>query len=147
MELMAKHKDTQSTIGLRQTLMGKAIGMTIYQNRTGVSIETLGDFEVSPFVISPVLSDFSRLMEQDKAIEPRVEKVEDKRWLLFTGAHYTTVVTLFYNEPSPLQTREIERLHRDFETANNLMLEKGRVDSKKLAYPFVVFIQQKLKKA
>lgn len=147
MTLMTNAKDTQSTLALRQEYMGKALGMVIYQNKTGVSIETLGDFDVSAFVISPVLNDFSLLMEAHKTIEPRVEKLEDKRWLLFTGGRYTTVVTLFRNEPSPNQRREIERLHSDFETANEALLEKGTLDSRKMAYPFIVFVQKKLKKA
>lgn len=146
-DLMGQNADKSTTIALRQEHMGKAIGMTIYQNRTGVSIETLGDFEASPFVIAPVLNDFTRLMEAGKPIEQRVEMLAEKSWLLFTGGAYTTVVTLFHNEPSPLQMREIERLHRDFETANKQHLQTGALDSKKLAYPFMVFVQKKLKRA
>ncbi len=145
--LTAKNGDNKSTIALKQEYMGKAMGMIIYRNKTGVSIETLGDIEVSAFVISPILNEFSMLMETGKAIEPRIVKLEEKRWLLFSGGSYTTVVTLFHNEPSQQQTREIERLHHDFEVANKAMLEKGKLDSEKLAYPFMVFIQQKLKKA
>ncbi len=144
-DMLGQNKDKNTTIALRQEHMGKALGMSIYQNRTGVSIETLGEIEVSPFVISPVLNDFSRLMEAGKPIEQRVEMLAEKSWLLFTGGSYSTVVTLFRNEPSPLQMREIERLHHDFEVANKQYLEKGNLDSKKLAYPFMVFIQQKLK--
>lgn len=135
----------QSTIAIKQEHMGKAIGLVIYQNRTGVSIETLGDFDVSAYVISPVLNDFSRMMESQRLIEHRTIQLDDRRWLLFAGGRFTTVVTLFRNEPSPLQVREIVRLHNDFEIANAPLLEKGHLDTKKMAYPFVVFVQQKLK--
>jgi hypothetical protein len=134
----------KSTIAIREEYMGKAIGLGIYLNKSGVAIETLGDFDVSAFVISPVLSEFTPMMESGKAIEPRAGKLKDKRWLLFTGKCYTTVATLFHNPPSPLQIQEIERLHQDFETANALLLEKGLPDSKKMAYPFMVFVQKKL---
>lgn len=137
----------KSTIALKEEYMGKAVGLVIYQNKTGAAIETLGDFEVSAFVISPILNEFTRMMESHEAIPPRVEKLKDKRSLLFTGKGYTTVVTLFHNPPSPLQIQEIERLHQDFETANAALLEKGLPDSKKMAYPFIVFVQQKLKKS
>lgn len=137
----------KSTIALKQEYMGKAVGLSIYQNKSGAAIETLGDFEVSAFVISPVLNEFTPLMELGKVIEPRVQKVKDKRWLLFTGKSYTTVATLFHNPPSPQQIQEIERLHQDFETANAALLEKGLPDSKKMAYPFMVFVQHKLKKS
>lgn len=138
----------QSTIAIRQEHMGKAVGLVIYQNRTGVSIETLGDFDVSAFVISPVLNDFTRMMEAQRLIEQRTIQLDDRRWLLFAGGRFTTVVTLFRNEPSPAQVREIMRLHNDFEIANALLLERGgQPDGQKLAYPFIVFVQQKLKNA
>lgn len=144
MAAIKQAKGEKSTIAIKQEYMGKAVGVSIYQNRTGVAIETLGNFDVSAFVISPVLSEFSRMMEKAEAIPPRTEKLKDKRWLLFTGRRYTTVVTLFHNAPSPMQTREIERLHQDFETANSSLLQKGLLDTKRMAYPFVVFVQKKL---
>jgi hypothetical protein len=143
--LMNGQKDMNTTVGLRQEYMGKAVGMVIYQNRTGVSIETLGNFDVSAYVISPVLNDFSLMMESGRVIVPRVEKLAGKRWLLFNGGAYTTVVTLFHNEPSRSQMREIERLHHDFEVANKGLLERGSLDARQMAYPFIVFVQQKLR--
>lgn len=136
----------KSTIAIKDEHMGKAIGLRIYHNKNGGVIETLGDFEVSAFVISPVLAEFRQLIAAEKLIRPRAEKIEDKRWLLFTAEPYTTVVTVFRNEPSPLQIREIQRLHHDFEAANGGLLKQGQPDAKSLAYPFHVFVQRKLKK-
>ena len=136
----------QSTIAIKDEHMGKAVGMRIYHNRTGAVIDTLGDFQVSAFSISPVLAEFGQLMAEDKHVRPRTERLEDRRWLLFAAQRHTTVVTLFRNEPSPLQIREIQRLHQDFETANQNLLDKVQLDSKELAYPFHVFIQRKFRK-
>lgn len=136
----------KSTIAIKDEHMGKAIGLRIYHNRSGAVIETLGDFEVSAFVISPVLAEFRQMIAAEKLIRPRAEKIEDKRWLLFAAEPQTTVVTLFRNEPSPLQIREIQRLHHDFEVANASLLAHNQPDSQRLAYPFHVFVQRKLKK-
>jgi hypothetical protein len=136
----------KSTIAIKDEHMGKAIGLRIYHNRSGAVIETLGDFEVSAFVISPVLAEFRQMIAAEKLIRPRAEKIEDKRWLLFAAEPQTTVVTLFRNEPSPLQIREIQRLHHDFEVANGSLLAHNQPDSQRLAYPFHVFVQRKLKK-
>jgi len=133
-----------ATISIRQAHMGKAIGLMIYHNKTGMFVETLGAFDVPPALISPILNDFSMLMEADRAIDRRVEKVGERQWLLFAAGRYTTVITLFHNEPSAQQSREIERLHHDFEVANANMLSGIRLDASKLAYPFTVFVQQKL---
>ncbi len=138
-------KGDQSTIALKDAHMGKALGMRIYHHKTGAAIETLGTFDVSAFAISPVLAEFRQLVANDKIVRPRAERLEDRRWLLYAAQPCTTVVTLFRNEPSPLQIREIQRLHQDFETANASLLNQGHLDSKTLAYPFTVFVQRKMR--
>ncbi len=134
------------TVGIRQAYMGKAIGFLIYHNKSGMFVDTLGMFDIPPSRIAPILNDFSTLMQGSSLIDRRVEHFSEKHWLLFAAGKYTTVVTLFEHEPSAMQSREIERLHHDFETANQHQLTNSRVDASKLAYPFLVFIQQKLRK-
>jgi hypothetical protein len=132
------------TIAIRTAHMGKAVGLVIYHNKSGMFVETLGQFDVPPSRIAPTLNDFSFMMEGRRMIERRIEKIGMKQWLLFAAGKHTCVVTIFHNEPSPQQSREIERLHHDFEVANEAQISGGRVDPTKLAYPFLVFIQQKL---
>jgi len=134
------------TYAIRQAHMAKAIGLMIYHNKSGMYVDTLGFFDIPPGRVAPILNDFSELMQGNRLIDRRVERITDKGWLLFAAGTYTTVVTLFHNEPSPAQSREIERLHHDFEVANHSQLTQSRIDASKLAYPFLVFIQQKLKK-
>jgi hypothetical protein len=143
--VMGMMQDGTSTVVVKEKHMGKAIGMTIYNNRSGTLLETLGDFEVPPEKLAPILNDFSLLMESGKLVEREVRKIGPKQWLVFAAGKYSTVVTLFHNEPSEQQNREIERLHHDFEQANASFFDKGTVDATKLAYPFLVFVQQKVK--
>jgi hypothetical protein len=133
-----------NTIALKAEHMGKAVGLAIYHHKNGTFVETLGDLEVPVQVMSPILNDFSLLLDANKLIDRRIEKIGTKQWLLFAPGKFTTVVTLFQNEPSPQQCREIERLHHDFEEANHTALISGKVDASKLAYPFIVFVQQRL---
>lgn len=136
----------QSTIAIKDAHMGKALGLRIYHHQTGALIETLGEFDVSAFVISPVLSELLQSLRAGKVVRSRAERLEDRRWLLFTVQPLTSVVTLFRNEPSPLQVREIQRLHEDFEAANEASLNTDEPDAKKLAYPFYAFVQRKYRK-
>jgi hypothetical protein len=133
------------TIAIRDSLKGKAIGLLIYHNRSGTVLETLGDFDVPVTAISGVLNDFSLLMEENQIIERKVMKQAERRWLLFVAGRHTTIVTVFHNEPSEVQMRELERLHRDFENANHAVLSRERADTSKLAYPFLIFVRRKLK--
>lgn len=134
------------TITIKEAYMGKAIGMVIYHHASGTVLETLGEFDVSVQKIAPVLNDFTQMMESQRLIDRRSEKLTERRWLLYVPGRFTTVVTLFMNEPSQDQVREIERLHHDFEEANRSLLAKDTIDTTKLAYPFLVFIQQKFRK-
>jgi len=132
------------TYAIRQAHMAKAIGLMIYHNKSGMYVDTIGYFDIPPQRVAPILNDFSEMMQGNRLIDRRIERITDKGWLLFAAGTYTTVVTLFHNEPSPAQSREIERLHHDFEVANHGQLTQSRIDASKLAYPFLVFIQQKL---
>jgi len=136
-----------STVMVKDALMGKAIGLGIYHNKSGTMVDTLGNFDVPVTLISSVLNDFSMMMQDNKLIDRRVQKVSSKQWLLFAAGKFTTIVTLFQNEPSQQQSREMERMQHDFEEANRAFLQKEQVDKDKLAYPFLSFVQQKLKKS
>jgi hypothetical protein len=87
------------------------------------------------------------MMENGELVEHEIRAIGPRQWLLFAAGKFTTVITLFRNEPSDMQVREIERLHHDFEAANRPYFVKGSVDSSKLAYPFLVFIQKKIRRA
>lgn len=143
--VMGMMQDGQSTITVKEAHMGKAIGMTIYNNRNGTLLETLGEFDVPPDKLAPILNDFTMLMESGKRVDREIRKISAKQWLMFAAGRFTTVVTLFHNEPSDLQSREIERLHHDFEEANQLFFKGTLVDASKLAYPFLVFVERKMK--
>lgn len=143
--VMGMMNDGQSTIAVKEAHMGKAIGMTIYNNRNGTLLETLGDFDVPPDKLAPILNDFTMMMESGKLVEREIRKMSTKQWLMFAAGRFTTVVTLFHNEPSELQSREIERLHHDFEEANQIFFKGTSIDASKLAYPFLVFVERKMK--
>jgi hypothetical protein len=132
------------TIGIRHAHMGKAVGLAIYHHKSGTFVDTLGQFEVSPQQIAPILNDFTQMMAENRYMERRVVQAGENAWLIFAPGKYTTVITLFYKEPSAQQGREIERLHHDFEVANDAALSMLHIDKSKLAYPFLVFVQQKL---
>jgi hypothetical protein len=135
------------TYAVRQAHMGKAVGLLIFHNASGRLIETLGQFDIATASIAPILNDLSLLNREGTAAVRQVRHYDARRWLLFSPAAHTTVVTLFHHEPSQAQMDEMERLHRDFETANLTALTTSKVDSSMLAYPFLVFVQQRVKRA
>jgi hypothetical protein len=140
--------ETGTTIAIRAAHMGKALGLMIYHNKRGTFVDTLGEFDIPPSTLSPTLNNFTSMMESKQLIDRRIIKQPDNRWLMFAAGRYTTVVSLFHHEPSAIQIREVERMHHDFELANESALKGSSViDNNALAYPFVVMLQKKLKKA
>jgi hypothetical protein len=136
-------QDDQSTIAILEAHMGKAIGVGIYHDMTRQMIDTLGEFDAPIARVIPILD---QMMASSKVGDQRTEKMSFNRWLLFIKGHHSTIVTLFKNEPSPMQCREMERLLRDFELANAQAFGGGPIDNQKLAYPFLSFIQRKVRR-
>ncbi|MEP6985532.1 MAG: hypothetical protein ABI970_08035, partial [Chloroflexota bacterium] len=89
--VMGMLSDMPATIAVREAHMGKAVGMTIYNNRSGTLLETLGDFDVSPEKLSPILNDFTMMMQSGKSVERETRKISAKQWLVFAGGIFTTV--------------------------------------------------------
>lgn len=135
-----------STIAIKHATSGKAVGLAIYHHRSGTTIETLGNFDLSPEVISPTLNEFSKKLEERKFIEAVTRKLSTGMWVVFMARTFTTAIVMFRNEPAPAQIRELERLLHDFEEANNSNLDNMNVDQEKLAKPFIGFVLRKLKK-
>ncbi len=133
-----------STIAVRKATEGKAVGLAIYHHRSGTTIETLGNFDIAPGLITPVLNEFSMKLEERSYIEPLIKEAKNGLWLVFAARQYTTIVTVFRNEPAPVQVRELQRLHHDFEEANSRYLDANMVDPGQLASPFIAFVQKKL---
>jgi hypothetical protein len=140
--VLAQAQSGPATIHIKEATKGKAQGIIIYFTADARPLETLGQFNVPAEKVSAALSEFARLSRP----ESRSERLGEGQWVLFTVGHFTTVITQFRNEPARQQIRDMERLHRDFENANRTHFQEGRVDSQKLAYPFLAFIQRKLGK-
>lgn len=136
-------RDAVSTIAVRDAHQGKAVGLIIYHHKSGMLVDSLGDFDVPVAMISPILNKFTLMLEENKFIDRYVEKVFDRRWVLYVPGRFATVVNLYENEPSEEQIRKMEQLHRDFEKANRANLDDETVDTAALAYPFAAFVQKK----
>lgn len=137
--------DGTSTVAVRDSLQAKAVGLMIYHNNSGTILETLGEPDVPIEVIGPLLNDLSGRMAAGEHIDPVVQRISERQWLVLTAGRGSTVAMQFRNEPALVQIREIERLHRDFETANRAALSRSTTAADTLAYPFLTFIEKRIR--
>ncbi len=135
--------DTEDTLHLRKRLTAKAVGMSIYNNKNGLPIETLGEFAVEAELIVPMLSSYRSAAAEIFRAGVRSAEMENGQWLCFVPGPHTTLIALFSLEPSHNQLEMVERMHKDFEAANKAALDAGNVDPTKLAYPFYSFVRQR----
>jgi len=138
-------QDSEDTLHIKKRLTAKAIGMSVYYNKSGMPIETLGEFAIEPELIVPMLSSYRSAAAEIFRAGMRSTEMENGQWLCFVPGSHTTLIALFSLEPSDNQLEMVERMHQDFEQANKAALEVGQVDPEKLAYPFYSFVQRRAK--
>jgi hypothetical protein len=135
--------ESEDTLHLKKRLTAKAVGMSVYDNKSGMPIETLGEFAVDAELIVPMLSSYRSAAAEIFRAGMRSTEMENGQWLCFVPGSFTTLIALFSLEPSNNQLAMVERMHQDFETANRAALEAGQLDPEKLAYPFLSFVQKR----
>lgn len=134
--------DVESTYHLRKSLTARPIGISVYDNRSGMPIETIGNFSVDADLLVPMLSSYRSAAREIFKSGMRSTALENGNWLCFVPGHYSTLLVLFSLEPATNQLTMIERMHHDFETANTEFLEHGYTSADQLAYPFYGFIHR-----
>ncbi len=137
----ALEKD-EETIYIRRRLTAKVLGMALYDNASGMPIESLGNFQVDSDLLVPMLSSFQSATKEIFRAGMRSSAMENGQWLSFVPGAYSTLLSLFSREPSNEQLDAVERMHRDFERANRAALEAGNADPSELAYPFLAFVRR-----
>lgn len=134
--------DAVTTIALRQATNARAVGVCIYHHRSGIILETLGRFDVAPYRLSRMLKIIGKQLAARAYVASQTEKIDGGRWLAYIPRTYTTAVFLFYNEPPLQHIRILERLHHDFEAANQQFLNGVSVDTTQLARPYAGIVSQ-----
>ncbi|GAB1420011.1 hypothetical protein MASR2M15_00850 [Anaerolineales bacterium] len=134
-----------STIAIRDATTGKAIGTGIFHHPSGSLIEIIGRYDVPADLVGRVVNEHSISLDKGLFIAPKIESYGNTgQWIVFTTRLFTTAITLFQNEPSPKQTQDLQRLHHDFERANQQLLAKPIVAKDQLAVTFKVIIKREI---
>ncbi|MEP7287226.1 MAG: hypothetical protein ABI947_15840 [Chloroflexota bacterium] len=134
--------DRESTFHIKKRLTAKVLGVSVYSNRSGLPIETIGEFVVDSALLVPMLSSYRAAARELFRAGMRSTAMENDQWLCFVPGNYTTLIALFSVEPAVMQLATVEQMHRDFENANKAALETGNADPSTLAYPFLSFVRQ-----
>jgi hypothetical protein len=127
---------------IRRKHSAKAVGYAIFENESGMPIGTLGQFELDPALLVPMLASYRSAAQEAFGAGTRSTEMEDGRWLCFVPGEYTTMLALFTADPAGKQLQFLGQLHRQFEQANHRHLASPPVDASDLLYPHEYYLGQ-----
>jgi hypothetical protein len=131
------------SVVIRRQHIARAQGYAIYENESGMPITTLGNFELDPALVIPMLSSYRAAAKEIFGAGIRSTAIEGGHWLCFVPGELTTLLALFSTEPAQKQLEYIEDLHRLFEKANRHKLVRAPVDPSGLLFPHEFFLKNK----
>lgn len=123
------------SVAIRRRHQARVVAYSIYDNDTSLPLYTFGDFKMESELVVGMLSGFRSASVEILGSGLRKTEVEDGKALYFVPGRYTTLVALYSSDPSPIQLRALEDVHRDFETANEEILERGGAEAWQLVFP------------
>lgn len=130
------------SVVIRKRHQARSIGFAIYDNNSGMPIETLGEFTVDSALLIPMLSSYRTATTEIFRAGMRNTQMENGQWLCFVPGRFTTLITLFNQEPAEQQLEVLSRMHDHFEIANRGTLENGTAQPGELALPFLAILKQ-----
>ncbi len=135
--------DGQSII-LRKRYSARLSGFAIIDHRNGLPLKTIGGFGVDPALFVPMLYAYQSATKEIFGGSVRSTQIEGGQWLCFISGKITTTLALFSTEPSQIQQRTLEQVHKVFESANAERLMKNQVDVEALVCPHEYYLQHPL---
>lgn len=125
---------------IRRRHLARAEGYAIYENDSGMPLGTLGQFELDPALVVPMLSAYRAATKEIFGAGIRSTEIEGGRWLCFVPGEFTTMLAVFTTGPAGRQLEFLEELHRLFEQANQRRLSNRPVDPSSLLFPHEYFL-------
>lgn len=130
------------SVVIRKRHQARSIGFAIYDNDSGMPVETLGEFTVDSALLVPMLSSYRSATTEIFRAGMRNTQMENGQWLCFVPGRLTTLITLFTQEPAEQQLEVLSRMHDHFEIANRSALESHTAQPGELALPFLAILKQ-----
>lgn len=125
---------------IRQQHTAKVLGYAVYDNESGMPLNTIGEFQIEAELAIPMLSSYRAATKEIFGAGMRSTEIEGGRWLGYMPGEYTTLMALFSTNPASQQLESLEELHLLFERANRTLLSNPPVDPDELVFPHKFFL-------
>jgi len=128
------------SIAIRREHHAKALGFSIYENSSGMPLTTLGQFDLDPALMVPMLSSYREATREIFGSRMRSTQIESGRWVCFVSGNITTLIALYNTEPAARQLQLLEETHLFFERANKPRLQQSPISVEGLVFPHEVYL-------
>lgn len=128
------------SVMIRQQHVAKVLGYAVYDNESGMPLNTIGEFQVEAELAVPMLSSYRAAAKEIFGAGMRSNEIEGGRWLGYMPGEHTTLMALFSTNPASQQLESLEELHLLFERANRTLLSNPPVDPDALVFPHKYFL-------
>jgi hypothetical protein len=125
---------------IRRQHQAAVLGYAVYENDSGIPLNTIGEFEIDSALAIPMLSSYRSATQEIFGASMRSTEIEGGRWACFVSGQYTTLMSLFNTEPAAKQLDALEELHALFEQANRPYLQTPPADPERLVFPHSLFL-------
>jgi hypothetical protein len=129
------------SIAIRQEHHAKALGFSIYENSSGMPLTTLGQFDLDPALMVPMLSSYREATREIFGSRMRSTQIESGRWVCFVSGQFTTLIALFNTEPAARQLQLLEETHLFFEHANKPRLQLSPISIEGMVFPHEYYLK------
>jgi len=123
------------SVVIRQQNVAKVLGYSVYDNESGMPLNTIGEFEIEAELAVPMLSSYRSATKEIFGAEMSKTAIEGGRWLSYVPGEFTTLMALFSTDPAPQQLESMQELHELFERANRNLLSNRPVNPDELFLP------------
>lgn len=123
------------SVVIRQQNVAKVLGYSVYDNESGMPLNTIGEFEIEAELAVPMLSSYRSATKEIFGAEMNKTAIEGGRWVSYVPGEFTTLMALFSTDPAPQQLESMQELHDLFERANRNLLSNQPVNPDELFLP------------
>jgi hypothetical protein len=125
---------------IRRKHLAAVLGYAVYENDSGMPLDTIGNFEIDAALAVPMLSAYRSATQEIFGAGIQSTQIEGGRWLCFVAGEFTTLMALFSTEPAAQQLKSLEELHRLFEQANRPWLQSPPIQVETLVFPHAHYL-------
>jgi len=129
------------TVMLHAAARGIAVGMSIIHHTSMDTVRQFGDFHIAESQLTVIMDNLRDNQSSGVRNFSDVQHLTDNVWVAVCSLEHTSLLTIFRNEPAVKQVQELERRHRDFESANRNILNQSNPDPDHLVYPVELFVE------